>query len=765
MAKEKSDTKKNGKQNILASWFNLNRRNSLLFLAIVSVISILLGSQLTKLKLNYSLNSFFPQNDNELEYYEEFNEQFGQYNDFLFIVIKDEAPLSPLFLKRVSDLQKELKLMNEVEIITSPLDLRGLQINPFGINTFNLLNIEPPPTIEELNALDMYGNFFGKDARSILIFLRHREFNSKPTADLFYFNLQKLIQEAEFEDFLISGKIQMQYDFTQKLEKELGNLLITSIGVIILVLLVMFRSIKGLILPLLVLILTLVWIMGFMAWTGKPIDVMVIMIPAILLIVALSDVIHFIHKYDSLKSIHTSVESALSQTIMTTGKATFLTSATTAIGFLGLLFLPIEPIRLFGLYTAIGVLFAFIITFFTLPSLLYFFPKQVEKPTRFRFKWEDSLSSIYDSILLHRKVILFLILSTTLLIALGITRLELSTSLIVGLQKNEPELQKVAYFDEAFDGYRPLELGIELNAKTELISANILGKIAKIEAFIEKNYGGRHLQSPLNIVREINAGIYGGSRKHYELPEEDDLKKIERIYNSPRLKTQRSQVQSENGKLIRIIGRTKDLGSGKYHELNDSLTSFLNSDINDNSFKAKITGASYLIDRTDQYVVSSLIKGLGFALAAVSIFIFLSFRSWRLAFITLIPNILPIVIMFGLMGLLGIKLNISTAIIFTVALGIAIDDSIHFIARYKLENELHDNGIAIKNAFTGTGKSIIVTSLVIILGFAVFLISGFSAVYYLGFFIVAAALVALLLDLTLLPLFLKSKDVLKSKST
>ncbi|WP_185101289.1 efflux RND transporter permease subunit [Roseivirga spongicola] len=757
VGKEKQDVQEKGLQVSLRKKLYPNRIKSITALNIVLALTVFFGSRLSDLRFNYSFNSFFPKGDDDLEYYEQFIEEFGQHNDFLFVVLKTEYSIQPSFIEKVNQLKNVLESLPETQKVTSPFDLKGVQINPLGVNTFNLISRSQPTDQSKLEDLKLLGQLFGREDESAMLILRHQEFLDKKLADSYYLAILQSIKDSGFEDAIASGKIQMQYDFTQKLETELGTLLITSLIVVLVVLLALFRSLKGLILPITTLVLTIIWTMGFMAWTGKPIDVMVVMIPAILLIIALSDVIHFVHKYDELRNKGLEYKEAIHKTILTIGKATFLTSVTTAIGFISLVFIPIGPIREFGLITAAGVIMAFLITFLVLPALLYFFPSTVERRLKSRFNWELILGTVHDRIIKKKSLLVICVSLVSIVLIAGIPKLHLSTSLIVGLQKNEPELQKVAYFDKNFDGYKPFELGIELNADVNLLSPEVIAKMAKLENYLIEDYGVAHLQSPLNIIREINAGRNGGSRKYIELPKADDLKGVARYYNSPRLEDQRQQIQANDGKLIRMIGRNKDLGSAHYLNLNTKLEQFLTSEINGDGFEARITGASYLIDKTDEYVVSALLKGIGFALLSVSFFILIFFKSLRLAIYTLVPNLIPIAILFGLMGWFGVHLNISTAIIFTVALGIAIDDSIHFIARYKLERDFHTNKEAIKNAFTGTGKSILVTSIVIVLGFSVFLSSGFSASYYLGFFIVLAAVIALLLDLIILPIILSKR--------
>ena len=238
----------------------------------------------------------------------------------------------------------------------------------------------------------------------------------------------------------------MQHDFTKKLEKELTMLLLLALVFVIIVLSLLFKTLKGVILPLAALVLSIVWTMGFLALTGKSIDVLVVIIPPILLIVALSDVIHFVHKYDDFIEHKLSKEKALKSTILFIGKATFLTSITTSIGFISLYVIPIPPIRDFGMYTAAGVLFAFLITFLLLPAILYYFPKPLEKKTSRQFFGKTFLDRLFISVLRNKRSVVWAISLVSVILIFGMTELRLNTSLIVGFQKDEPELKEVALF-------------------------------------------------------------------------------------------------------------------------------------------------------------------------------------------------------------------------------------------------------------------------------------------------------------------------------
>ncbi|OEK01683.1 hypothetical protein BFP97_09215 [Roseivirga sp. 4D4] len=735
----------------------LNRRKALVRLFILTLITIGFAIQIPKLEFNYDFDSFFPKGDDDFSYYQSLSNEFGEFNDFLFVVLKSDDPTSTNALKTAKSTIESLENWPEVIGTRSAFDEHKIQITPFGINKIDLVNPDKRLSEESLKQSQIKGKFFGKDERSTMFILRHKAFDSNMQSDAFLVELREYLSSMYQDQYIVSGKVQMQYDFTKKLERELSLLLLLAFAFVIAVLLIIFKSLKGVLIPLLTILLSVVWIMGFISLMGKSIDVLVVIIPSILLIVALSDVIHFVHKYDHFIRQRLSKTDSLRSTIIFIGKATCLTSITTAIGFLSLYVIPIPPIRDFGLYTAVGVVFAFLITFLLLPSILYFFPRPVEKETRLFISWKRILDYCFLAVMKRRKQVVWYISLACITLIFGASQLTLNTSIIVGFQKNEPELKEVMYFDDNYDGYRPFEIGIELTDSQDLFDLGVIETIASIEDYLINSYDVKHIESPLNVIRSLNAGLYGAASSRYALPLPEDLNRIKRYYHSSKLKETIGAFQSDSGKTIRLIGRSKDIGSAKSRELNESLKDFLSKEINNDSLFARLTGTSYLIDKTDNYISKSLVKGLSVAVLSVSLFLFIFFRSWRIVLYSLIPNLLPILMLFGLMGYLGIDLNISTAIIFTVAFGVAVDDSIHLLARYYMERDRFKNVLwALKNSIASTGKSILITSLVLCAGFALFLSSGLSSPYYLGFFIVITAVIALILDLTLLPILILS---------
>lgn len=722
-----------------------------LVIGFLLVITLFFGLQLPQLKFDYDFNSFFPKGDPDLAFYEELNSDFGEYNNFVFLTILSDSIATPTLLRKIKTFQESLEEWEEINRIESPLSQAIYQITPFGINRVPLVTTKgiSRTQIEDRGLL---GNFFGRDGKSLMMIIHHNDLGSKEAGDDFYEKIQNYTDTSFPLQNIISGKTQMQNDFTDKLESEIGKLIGLAFLVIIAILILVFKSLKGVMMPLIVLMISIIWMMGFISLIGKALDIMAIIIPTLLLIVSISDVIHFINKYDSLINSGETNSESIKLSIRSIGKATFLTSLTTAIGFVSLIVIPIQPIKDFGLLTALGVLIAFFITILLVPSLLQLSPKPVQSSSSSFNKWQSLTDTLFIKVLRNQKQLFVALAILSIVISIGLNQLKINTSLLVGLQKNEPELETVSFFDKNYDGYKPFEIGIEINDNESLWSSAVLSELNELELFLAE-LGVKQVSSPVSLIKEINGSMYGGARSQYKVPDENSLDKAIRYYNSRRLSEEKSFFESD--RFIRIIGRLPDTGSAETAPLYEEVELYLTEFNQKTGMNAQLTGTSYLIDKTDQYVVSSILKGLAIGIGTVSIVLLIFFRSFALLLVSLLPNFLPVILIASLMGWLHIDLNITTAIIFTITFGIAVDDTIHLIAKYQYErNQNRSNIWSIKRMLNHSGKSILITSIILICGFSIFLFAGFSIPYYMGLLIVLSTLLALIYDLILIPLLL-----------
>lgn len=736
----------------------MSRKNGIYGLVVIGVITALLGAQLRHLKFNYDFNTFFPSGDEDLAYYEQITEEFGMFDDFLYLAVFDEDIYSSAFLARINELTQQLASWSEINEVISPTNYHRWQVTPFGLNRLALY--KPGAGLDSVRVQsnpDLMGQFIARNGASVGLVVRHRPFPIKADADAFYRKYKAHLEAQQFDGFITSGKVQAQDEFVQRLEKDLSFNLTAAMIMVVITLSLLFKTGRGVWMPLLALVITTVWNMGFYALLGKELDVMMVIVPPILLIVSMSDIIHFCNKYNELVRAGRSISEALRISLKEVGMATFLTSITTAIGFLTLVILPIRPIRDFGLFTGIGIMLAYLIAFSLIPCLLAIIRKPVNSTPRVNSLWTRSLPALFIWVLRHKLQIVITSVLIGLLSLLAVSQVKENTSILVGIERDDPLAVPVVFFDEQYDGYKPFELTMELPKNSELFSPTVLETLEEVHHFLEQDYGVNHIQSPLTLIKSLNQALKGGLTSAYALPDDKDLNRVKRLFNSSALKDIRKTMESDDGVTWRINGRCNDAGSAIAIEKNTALFSKL-SDLQVAGIQFRLTGTSYLIDKTNAFNVRAILSGLLIAIGVISLLILLLTRDLRLTLISILPNLLPLLVLGALMGLMQVDLNLSTAIIFSVAFGIAVDDSIHFISRYLLEKQKgRQNIYAIKRAFLSTGKSIILTSVVLFAGFVIFLNSGFSATYYIGFFVCTTLVAALLADLLLLPVLLHRK--------
>jgi hypothetical protein len=325
--------------------------------------------------------------------------------------------------------------------------------------------------------------------------------------------------------------------------------------------------------------------------------------------------------------------------------------------------------------------------------------------------------------------------------------------LLEDLKKSEKLRQDFTFFDQYFSGVRPLDIGIEWTENSDTEDPYHFGVLDQIHTFLEEEYGAGAIISPLSVIKELNRSQHGGRNEFYRLPEKKgELKRLTRDYEKILSTGKISNLTSKDGLHIRILGRVGDLGAKHFADKNEKFNSFLEEKGISRRGNITVTGTGTLIDRTNQTLVISLSKGLGAAFLLISILMGLMFRSIRMVIIALVPNLLPLLAVGAVMAASGINLNMSTGIIFTIAFGIAVDDTIHLLSRYKLEMIKGKSSFeAMRNAYLYTGKALIITSIILFGGFVGLCFSSFQSTFFIGLFVTLTLGFALIFDFTLLP--------------
>ncbi|MFY0652078.1 MAG: MMPL family transporter [Cyclobacteriaceae bacterium] len=719
-----------------------------------------LGWQLQYLEFDYEFENFFPIDDPDLAYYRDFSEKFGNDNDYLLIGLENNAGVfRPEFLKRVDGLTKQLKSLPECQQVLSVTNSKKVLSTPMGLAEIPRIHLADSLRLKK-DSIQLFEDpyyresFFARDAKGLRLIMFHQRIYDTDKSDQFVITLDSLVNTFGFDKTHVAGKAKAQYVYVNMVKKDFATFLVISAIIILVMLLIFIR--KGILVfsTFLISCLAILCTLGFMALTGKKVDLLSSLIPTILIVVSMSNIIHLFSMVKSKLGGEGRVLDQMKEAIKEIGFATFLTSTTTALGFLTLMFIKVVPILELGIYAAAGIFMAFVLTYLIFPSVV------VLSNTSFRYKYVPSMNNPYLArlfiwIIKNPKKILASFALGVLLFIYGTTKLEINAFLIDDLPNNTPLKEDFLYFDDQYGGVRPWVLSLWSKAETENIySEEVIKEINKIEATAIQMVALNGIISPSSYVKFANQSYHNGRADAYALPEKK--RDWHRAFNFiKKQKTEERFIKVTDGNEARISGFTPDIGSKLSNQKNRDLLDRLDEIVNHELIGYRITGTSHLIDKSHGLLSIKLIHGLIGAMALVGIIAGLLFRSWRMTFITLIPNVFPILATAAIMGYFAIPIKLSTSIIFAISFGIVVDDTIHFLSKFRHEKLLGTNNIyALKRTILTAGKPIIITTIILTLGFITFCFSSFGVTFHIGLFVSISFVIALLADLLLLPVLI-----------
>lgn len=734
-------------------------------LGIIAAWTVLSGVLALQLGFDYNFENFFPQDDPETEFFRTYRDLFESDNDYIIIGLENRGGVfNPEFLEKADALVDQLQALPNVDTVVSPTRFETALRDPFIGTVFRkpLLRRTDREALQRDSAKiwernELIGTFFSADGQSIALQINHKQYLSKQACDTIAIDIERVLNQTSFDATHAVGRSIGQRYYVQTMQREL--LVFTSLGILLIItfLWIAFRSAWGIWVPISVVLLSVVWVLGIMKLAGKPIDIMLIILPTIIFVVGMSDVVHILTRYFEELRNGLSKIGAVKIAFKEVGLATLLTSVTTAVGFLTLMTSSIQPIANFGSTTAIGVFVAFILAFTMLPAVLILSPRpDVDaKPSNQMF-WTRKLHRSLRWTFRNKGFIL--IFSGLVIVAsgFGLSRIEVNNFLLEDLKDSDPLKKEFVYFEDHFAGGRPFELAIVLHENAQIFDLDVLRDLEELETYLGSTYGVGSLLSPARIIKTANREMQGGADAYFTIPgEQADIDKLVRTVKRFDQDSVLQLFVHESRAIARMQGKVGDLGAREFAKRNAALTSYMADQLPDRKFDIRITGTANLVDLNNESLAVDMTFGLGIAFIVVALIIGLLFRSFRMVIICLIPNIMPLLMIAGYMGFTGIDLKVSTSIIFTIAFGIAVDDTIHFMSKLRLELAKGKSMLyALKRTHLSTGKAIIVTSIILCGGFLTLIFSGFLGTFYIGLLVSMTLLFAVLADLFLLPVLI-----------
>lgn len=766
-------------------------RNKIAILIIIAIATLLLSLQWKNIRFTHTEANLLPE-DHEINVaYSEFLKIFGEEGNLVVLGIKDSTLFTVEKLNAWNKLSESFKTYDEVETVLSIKSLQKL-IKNTDKETFELEPFikDSITTIAEIEMLQyelfekypFYDNFlFNKETKTIrtAIYLDKDIVNTSARKDFIIDVLKAKVDAFEKEhnmDVRVSGMPYIRTLNAQSIVDEIGLFIGAALLVTSLIFFFFFRSFRATFISIVVVCIGVMWTFGIIGLLNYEITVLTAIIPPLIIVIGIPNCVFLINKYQHEVIAHGNKVKSLQRVITKVGNATLMTNFTTACGFATFMLIESKLLNEFGIVASLSVMGIFILCILIIPIIYTFLPHPKDRHLEHLNKrWIGGFVNWIERLVReHRIAIYFTSIIVLVLSIVGIYQIKISGSLIEDMPQQTEFFQDIRFFEEEFNGVMPLEIMVDTKRKKGVMTLNTLKRMNELEELITEIPELSRPVSVVSLVKYSKQAYYNGNPKYYQLPtsQENSFILSYAKNSSSNVDLLKSFVDS-TGRYARITTFMKDIGTDKMKDIEDDLQDKINKVFPAENYSVTMTGKALLFQKGTSYLVKNLIISLALAILLISLFMAYMFRSFRMILVSLIPNILPLFITAGLMGYVGVPLKPSTILVFSIAFGISVDDTIHFLAKYR--QELIANNWKIRKsvyaALRETGISMFYTSIVLFFGFSVFIISSFGGTVALGALVSITLLFAMLSNLLLLPSLLLSlerlianKEVLKEPS-
>jgi predicted RND superfamily exporter protein len=566
-----------------------------------------------------------------------------------------------------------------------------------------------------------------------------------------------------------SGLPYIRTVISKKISEEFALFIGLSIAIGALILYLFFRSFAAVFYPVLVVLVGVVWSLGTLVLFGYDITLLTGLIPPLIVVIGIPNSILLINKYHTCLALEGDKIKALQYVISRVGITTFIANLTTAIGFGVLYFTNSELLMQFGSVAAINVMATWVISLIFIPIIFSFLPVPHSKHTSHLSSPKTAKLLAFLDRLAHQKRNLIYVATLLVLVVsfIGIYRIKINGYVVDDLPKNDAVYKDMSFFSQNFKGILPLDISVDTRRKNGVMNLSVINKMNRLQDLISAHPEFSRAVSLVEVLKFSSQTFYGGDTTFYRLPNELE-KNFILGYASNSGKGNSNLVKNfidSNRQVTRLSFQMADVGSDKMNKLINELEPQIDSIFNPKRYHVELTGSSIIFIKGTNYLVKNLRDSLILAVLLIALLMWGLFRGFRMILISLIPNIVPLIITAGIMGFAGIPLKPSTILIFSIAFGIASDQTIYFLTRYRQELRTTNWTISqiVSDTIKETGLSMIYVALILFFGFGIFTASSFGGTVALGLLLSITLLVALISNLTLLPALLLSLEKRKQK--
>ncbi|MEO5999947.1 MAG: MMPL family transporter [Chitinophagaceae bacterium] len=759
-------------------------------LLILAVSTAFMAWHASKVELSNEFSRAIPVDNPKYIQYQSFKKKFGEDGNLLVIGIQTNELFTAGIFNDYKELNETLKKITGIEDVLSVPGAVNLVKNDSSEKLEPTL-IFPTGTLEQetidssaaiFKSLPFYnGLLYNPETNSYLSAIRfNKEVMNSTMRNVVVHNIVDAGEAFSKKHNLslhYSGLPLIRTNIAIKIANEMKWFLLGSLILSAVILMLFFRSLSTMILSLAVVITGVIWSFGTLHLFGYKITLLTALIPPLIVVIGIPNCIYFLNKYHLSFNETRNKKQALIDMVGKMGIVTLFCNIAAAIGFAVFSLTKSVILQEFGRVAGINIMVIFFISFILIPSVLSYLPSPKARHTRYLDnKWLLTVLDKLEIWSLHQRKLIYLVTVVTLVFAvMGIFRLRSEGFIVDDLPKTDKIYSDMKFFEQNFKGVMPLEILVDTKRRNGL-RINTLQTFERIDSLSKYIAAQPEMSRPLSIVEGMKfarQAYFDGDSSNYGLPNNSDL-----VFLAGYLNTKSDSTKGGNNSFMRLVSsfmdtskqyarisiNMADVGSKRLPEILDTLQKKANSYFDSSKYTIVFTGTSVTFLEGSAFIIHGLKESILWAFLLIALCMLYLFKSFRILICSLVPNVIPLVITAGVMGWAGVRLKPSTVLVFSVALGIAIDITIRFLVNYKQVQKNSDKEVkqVVVDTIHTTGISIIYTSMVLIAGFIIFVFSGFGGTQSLGWLTSLTLVVATITNLTLLPALLISLNRSKS---
>ncbi|MFA5327944.1 MAG: efflux RND transporter permease subunit [Prolixibacteraceae bacterium] len=749
-----------------------------LLIAILTISTAFMAYMGKDVKLSYENASLLPEKDSTRIEYQEFKNMFGEDGNVIVIGAKNPDIFQMDQFNAWSDLGNKIREIDgvlEVVSITRAINLvKNEETHQFIAQPIVKQKATSQAEVDSLKnvilGLKFYqGMLYNPKTQATLMTVTMNKHKLNDISRIAL--IEKIVEtvdayrEKTKVEIHFSGMPYIRTVTMQKVKHELFLFVLISIAVAAFIMLLFFKSLRVVLSSLLVVAISIIWVLGIQALLNYKITILTGVIPSLIVIIVIENCIYILNKYHWEYRSHGNKMRALSQVIHRIGFASFMTNASTALGFAAFIMIPNQLLREFGVVTALSILVLYVLCIVLLPIIFSF----LAPPSAKHVKHLDNnffgavLGKIIYLISFRRNLIYSIAGGFIIVGFIGVSLMKTSGKIVDDFRSDDPTYLDLKFFEENFGGVMPFEISIDTKKPNGILTYSTIQKIDRLQSTINQYPEFSKPLSLIEVLKFARQAYYNGDPNKYSLPSSME-KNFILGYIPQKIQGSGSDLLKSfldsSKQITRVSFQMADVGTNHMDSLMKSILPKIDSIFDPAKFDVRVTGNSVVYAKGTSFLIKNLFQSVLIAIVLISLLMALLFSSFRMILVSMVPNIIPLIVTAAIMGYSGIPIKPSTIIVFSIALGISVDNAIQYLSRYR--HELKVTGGNIKqsalNALHEAGFSMIYTSIVLVLGFSVFIVSEFGGTQALGILISTTLLIAMFFNMLVLPSLLLTLD-------